>query len=192
MGRLGTFVVVGFTVLGIACGGSSSSGNDGGTGGTVGTGGVLGTGGGGGNGGSGGGTGSGSCNAPSCLNGLMTSCEPSGTCVSQMDMTTFASNTCYSNGVKELMAISASGMTMTVKKDSSTCYSVDVSATGVLTFKNGAGSPVATGTYDKNAGTTTVTCTGGQPVTLNASCDTADMGGAMTGGSDCTDGVCTP
>ena len=180
MRKLGMIVVLGVAGLAVACGGSSSTSGDSGAGGTAGGGGGTG-----GTAGAGGGT-SGTCNAPNCLASLYTSCEPSGTCVTQTDMTTFASNTCYSNGVKEVMTIAATGATITYKKGTSTCYSLESDATGAVKFKNASGSVIATGTYNSTTQATTVTCAGGSAVTLNADCTSA-------GSSDtCTDGVCTP
>lgn len=191
MRKLGMIVVLAVAGLAVACGGSSSasgdSGADGATQGTAGAGGSGGTAGAG--GGAGGGT-SGSCNAPSCLTSLYSSCEPSGTCVSQTDTTTFATNSCYSNGVKEIMTIALSGIAITYKKGTSTCYSINIDSTGAISFKNAAGSVVATGTYDSTTTATTVTCTGGQAVTVNSSCDSSTMGG--TSAPDCTQGTCTP
>lgn len=165
MRKLGMIVVLGVAGMAVACGGSSSSSVDSGAGGTL-----------------------GSCNAPSCLVSLYSSCQPSGTCVTQTDMTTFASNTCYSNGVKEIMTIAATGETFTVKNGTSTCYSFESDSTGAIKFKNGSGSVVATGTYNSATKVTTVTCTGGAAVTLNAACDSASSSST----ANCTDGTCTP
>jgi hypothetical protein len=125
--------------------------------------------------------------------------------VSQTDLTTGSTNICYSNGVKAIEALNINmstgsvTMTMTYKNGSSTCYSVDIgglTATGggtpTLTFKNASGSTVATGTVDSTTNAVTITCTGGQPVTLNSSCDTASYASAGTGTADCTTGTCAP
>ncbi len=202
MRTFGTFLGVGILAMTVGCGGSSSSSLDGGgatqgpsgdAGGALGgTGGVMG-----GNGGAGGGGGgsAGSCNYPSCLASLATSCQPSGTCVEQTDTTTFAINTCYSNGVKVITAVdltSGSG-TVTFKNGSTVCYTfaAGASATGAetLTIKNAAGTTIATGTTD-TAGNTTITCTGGSPVTLNSSCQ--DATGTASSTASCTTGTCTP
>jgi hypothetical protein len=78
---------------------------------------------------------------------------------------------------------------MTYKEGSTTCYSIlasHLSGMPTLTVKNASGQTIATGTSDT---TTTMTCTGGQPVVLNADCDSA-LGN--TSGFSCTDGTCTP
>ena len=184
MRTFGTFLTVGILALTAGCGGSSSTGIDGGGGAA-----------GGGGGGAGGGGGSaGTCNYPNCLASLATSCEPSGTCVEQSDTATFATNTCYSNGVKEISSLdmATGSATVTYKNGSTTCYSIAVGGalTGTsytLTFKNAAGATLATGTSDGT--TTTVTCTGGAPITLNSSCSAAS---AASSTSTCTTGPCTP
>jgi len=185
MRKLGMIVALGVAGLAVACGGSSSTSGDSGAGGTAG---------GGGTGGTGGGGALGSCNAPSCMTGLLSSCTPTGTCVAQSDLTTLSSNTCYSNGVKQIVSTSTTGtMTMTLKNGSSICYSMDIALTAqpsTVTFKNASGSVVATGTYDSTTQATTVTCTGGQAITLNSSCQS--IASAIGGGSTCTDGACTP
>jgi hypothetical protein len=188
MRTFGTFLAVGILALAAGCGGSSSTGIDGG-------GGAAGGGGGGAGGAGGGGGGSaGACNYPSCLASIATTCEPSGTCVDQTDATTLATNTCYSNGVKELLTfnLATGAVTVTYKNGSTTCYSIVAAGatTGTsytLTVKNAAGATIATGTSDGT--TTTVTCTGGAPVTLNSSCSAASAG---TSTSNCTTGTCTP
>ena len=191
MRTFGSYLAVGILVLAAGCGGSSSSNPDGGGGAVGGA-----AGGGGGVGGTGGGGASGSCNYPSCLANLATSCQPSGTCVEQTDTTTFASNVCYSNGVKVITALNltSGSATITFKKGSTTCYTFEagVSATGTeaLTIKNASGAVIATGTSDTTGSATTITCTGGAPVTLNASCQDATGTGSST--SSCTTGICTP
>ena len=189
MRTFGTFLLVGILALAAGCGGSSGVGDGG-----IPQGGMGGGGGMGGNGGAGGGGSSGSCNAPSCISSLLTSCQTSGTCVEQTDTTTFATNQCYSNGVKVLSSfdLTSGAATVTYKNGSTTCYSISVAGltgTATLTVKNASGQTIATGTTDVNTNATTITCTGGQAVTLNAACD------AVTGGSStttCTTGTCTP
>jgi hypothetical protein len=198
MRALGTSLAMGILALTVGCGDSSSSGKDGGTGGAggtigTGTGGTGGTG----TGGTGGAGASGSCNFPSCLTALFTAeCQPSGTCITQSDATGYTGNTCYSNGVKVIGTIDMASLSliMTYKNSKGVCYSMQVSedATtggGVFTFKNSSGTVVGSGTSDGT--TTTITCTGGQPVTLDSTCDTSSFD--PTAASDtCTKGTCTP
>lgn len=159
-----TFLAVGILGLAVGCGGSSSNST-------------------------------GACNYPSCLASLSTACAPSGTCVDQMDATTGLGNSCYSNGVKVLTTYDSTSQNIvaTIKNPGGTCYTFNVgmSAAGASTYayviKNASGQAVATGTRDA-AGTTIITCTAGQPVTLNSSCDTA----TLIANSNCTPGTCTP
>jgi len=222
MSKAGTVVTFGILVVAVGCGGSSGSGSEGGVGvgaggsvmGTMGNGGdsgvVVGKGGAGGvglgaggaggvalgSGGSGGSSSSpGSCNLPSCVASLATTCTPSGTCTSQTDATTFSSNTCYSNGVKVLTTLDLTAQTevVTYKNGSSVCYSFNVSgdATGATTFtlKNGSGQTIATGATDAN-NNFTITCPGGQPVTIDPNCDSPAPSG--TPATSCTVGTCSP
>jgi hypothetical protein len=206
MRKLGTLLALGLMTALVACGGGDGSDTDAGTplagNGGGGFGGVGGFGG----GGAGGGAGAGSCNYPSCLSGLATTCTPSGTCVAQTDLNTFATNVCYSNGVKAITAMNinaATGsmsMTVTYKNGSATCYSAEVggfSLTGstgnmTITFKNASGVAVATGVVDSTTNAVTVTCTGGQPITLDSSCDTGSYTSSATSDTSCTQGTCTP
>ena len=191
MGKLGLLSVLGVLALIVGCGSSTtgSNDNDAGTGGTGGVGATKGTGGTGTVGGSGS---TEPCNIPSCLADLMNNCAPSGTCVDQLDTTTFADNVCFSNGIKIITTVdtTTSVIVMTYKNGSSTCYTVELSGTTTsetIAVKNPSGSVVATGTGDTTS--TTFTCTGGQPVTLNPNCDST----ALTGDtSNCTAGTCTP
>ncbi len=165
MRTFGTFLAVGILGLAAGCGGSSSSNS------------------------------TGACNYPSCLASLDATCAPSGTCVDQMDATTGLGNSCYSNGVKVLTTydFTSQNIVATIKNAGGTCYTFNIgtSAAGDSTYayiiKNASGQTVATGTRDA-AGTTIITCTGGQPVTLNSSCDTA----TLIANSSCTPGTCTP
>ncbi len=188
-------------------GGLSSTGGGMGTGGVLGggTGGVLGGGSGGVlGGGSGGSTGSSTfipagCNVPSCFANLITSCAPSGSCVTQVDANTSLTNTCYANGVKEIESLDLSTLSFSIsfKKGSSVCWSMagDASSasTGAYALKDGSGNTVATISADAQ-NNTVITCTGQSPVTLSAACDTSSAtnpaGGTSTG--SCTQGTCTP
>jgi hypothetical protein len=202
MRTLGTFLAVGILALTVGCGGSNGTGMDGGGGaagafggpGGTGAGGVSNIGGSGGPG-AGGSTGTTGCNYPSCLASLATTCQPSGTCVQQTDLTTYASNTCYSNGVKLISSfdLTSGAIVVTFKNASGICYTFNIasSATGstsTYTIKNAAGQAIATGMSD-GAGNTIITCTGGQPVTLNANCDSST---GASSSANCTQGVCTP
>ena len=201
MRTIGTLLAVGILALAADCGGSSSTGVDGGGGAAGGGGGVAGGGGaaggaGGlsGNGGAVGGGGStGACNLPSCLNAMQT-CIPSGTCVEQANATTGATNDCYSNGVKVISAIDASlNITSTVKNGATTCFSMSGSFSalltgGGLTLKNGSGATIGILSSDATTGATTITCTGASaPVILNDACN---LGSSAS--SSCTTGTCTP
>src|SRR5450631_1002155 len=196
MRKLGMIVVLGVAGLAVACGGSSSSGSDSGAGtqGIDSNGGAAGAAGGLATGGTSGGGASGSCTMPTCLSTALTGCEPSGTCVQQSSTTSFNTNTCYSNGVKVITAVDLStyAVTVTFKNATKTCLTM--SGTGAatsttLTMKNGSGTTIGTMTEDTSASAsvTTVTCTGGQPVTLDSSCDFGTSSGAS---SSCTDGAC--
>ncbi len=76
-----------------------------------------------------------------------------------------------------------------------TCLTMSgpVSATGptTLTMKDGSGKAIGTLSFDTAAGTTTVTCTGGQPVVVDSSCNLGTSAGDSTT-STCTTGACTP
>jgi len=173
-------------------GGLRAINGTGGLGTTNGTGGLGTTNGTGGSGTTGGNGSTGTCNIPSCIATLMNACVPSGTCVDQTDLTTYSSNDCFANGVKIITSVDMTtlAIVMTYKNGSSTCYSVEATGTtttAALTIKNASGTVVATGTEDTTS--TTLTCTGGQPVTLDANCDST----ALTGDtSNCTTGTCTP
>jgi hypothetical protein len=202
MRTFSTLLAVGILALAAGCGGSSSSGIDGGGGtagafgapGGTGAGGISGNGGAGVAGAGGGGV-SGSCNMPSCLANLPTTCTPSGTCVEQT--TTTGTNDCYSNGVKVITTIDLStfNSTETFKNGSTTCYSIAVSGllTGTPTFtlKNAAGATIGTGTEDATTNAVTFTCTGQSPVVLNSSCDTSSFAGSSAGSCN-TPGTCSP
>ncbi len=192
MCTFGNISLIGALALIVGCSSSSSSGaagtggysSNGGTGSTVGgTGTTL-----------GGNASTGNCNMPSCVMTLMSSCVPSGTCTSQLDMATFNTSMCFSNGVKVGMVIdmTSGAATMTFKNGTTTCYSIletaDASGNGQLTFKNASGATVATGTRDANRNVTTITCPGGQPVTLNSDCSSPVPSSDTT---TCTNGTCT-
>jgi hypothetical protein len=62
-----------------------------------------------------------------------------------------------------------------------------MTGSSTLTIKDGSGKTIGTTTTD-SAGNTTVTCTGGQPVTLDSGCDLA----GSSSSDNCTAGTCTP
>jgi hypothetical protein len=192
MRKLGMIVVLGVAGLVVACG-SSSSGSDSGAGGAAGASASGGAAGGLATGGTAGGGTSGSCNMPTCLSTALTGCEPSGTCVQQSSTTSFDTNNCYSNGVKVITTVDLStyAVSVTFKSPTKTCLTMsgtgDLSGKTTLTMKNSSGTTIGTLSEDTAASVTTVTCTGGQPVTLDPSCD---FGTSSDAG--CTDGACAP
>lgn len=209
-----TLIIASACLLTVSCGSSddNSGHNSGNVGGNAGIGGNAGTGGNanvGGNGSVGGNAnvggnastggsaannGTGNCNVPSCLSTYASTCVPSGTCVTQLDLQTFASNTCYSNGIKFITTVdlTTNSVISTIKNGSIVCYSifVDGTDTGVMTLKNASGATVATLSSDA-AGNDVVTCTGEQPVVLDSSCANESPIGS-TDTTECTDGTCAP
>ncbi len=188
MRTFGVLVGVGLFALVVGCGSNSTSSGGGGQGGATGLGGSGGSATG--TGGSGGGT---ACTLPSCMSGFA-NCMPSGTCVQQLNLSTYLTNYCYSNGVKMIWSLDATTRApmLTFKQNSSVCFSI-VSPTGTDTafaVKDASGQAIGTVTVD-NSGNTTVTCNGGTPVAIPAGCNFVD---AFTGGgstSSCTDGACS-
>ena len=138
----------------------------------------------GGSGGSGG-----SCNYPPCLARLIIGCEPAGACVQQMDPDTFATVTCYANGVKTIATVdvfsSPAAVKVTFTKNGTTCFSL-TGTTADLTnptyvLLDPLGRSVGTMTTD-SLDRTVVTCNGSAPVILDSSCDIES--------ETCTDGIC--
>jgi hypothetical protein len=122
-----------------------------------------------------------------------------GACMSQMMGT--ESRQCYANGYKQVTSISLmgamAGLTITAYKPPGTaiCYTASAplggaAGTVMLTYRNPAGTPVATLT--SMGAVTTITCTGQAPVVL----DTTGCGAQnpammmMMPGAGCTAGVC--
>jgi hypothetical protein len=183
-------------VLALGCGGGSGPGDGGlilrGSGGT----------------GGGGGVGGGSGCAIACLAtlaNLVDACPTTGTCT-QQEVSSTVINVCYDNGVKMNGTLTSNSttslaMSINVKNGSSPCYGLAVSESSAgditMTFKTTAGSIVATLGVSA-AGTTTVTCPGGQATaidaTVQASCASA-LGSANSAGggttSSCSVGTCT-
>ena len=141
-------------------------------------------------------TGGDSCNYPSCFAKLITTCVPAGTCVQQSGGTTFATNTCYSNGVKMISSIDTNSLitSVTFKNGGTTCYAVDVteSLPTTMTFKNVSGNTIAIMTVDATTNVATVTCPGGQAVSLDATCAGTGYGGGSSTSTTCTPGLCMP
>ena len=144
--------------------------------------------------------GSATCILPSCLQYLATDCVESGTCATQTDLSTESYNTCYANGVKEIVDhnVSTDIRTMTVKKGSSTCFStvfdgnaVYSGAGGSITIKDGSGKTVATARYDDAISYYLITCTGAQEVATDPSCLDVWPTSILTT-SKCEEGGCTP
>lgn len=187
----------------LGCGGSETSSNGNG-GGASGTGGAIGSGGSTANP-TGGSMVPEGCNLPPCLATVMEGCAPSGTCVEQSSGF-FDSNTCYSNGVKEItkmnlnMATGTGDVSVTYKKNNAVCYSFNMPMTASTTnatiqIKNGAGTTIATIEANSTTDKSTITCTGGQPVVLNDKCDKSmlpDVSGSTDTTDSCTPGTCTP
>jgi hypothetical protein len=161
---------------------------------------------------SGGGTGGssiplvGACANLTCLNplaDLMATCQTGATdtCTESMTIgTSIVMNECYSSGVKMQvrMGMDMASMTMTVKRGSSVCYSMVVSGlTGnvmTIAVKDNSGTTVGTITEDSTTSHETVTCPGGTPTVVDATCGSNPggiSGSSLPGGSNCTDGFCT-
>ena len=139
------------------------------------------------------------CVLPDCLKNLGADCVESGSCAMQADLITGSSNTCYDNGVVEIMIhdVDTDDRTLTVKKDGSVCFSTafngnDVYTTlGSITVNDASGTTVASVKYDDSGTFFLVTCTGAQQVPLDPSCgDVWPVSGLM--GSHCEEGGCTP
>jgi hypothetical protein len=133
---------------------------------------------------------------------LLASCQVGATdpCTQQLTMSTsIVVNDCYSNGVKMRASadMSMSSMTMTVKSGSSVCYTLVVggltgSATTIV-VKDPSEATVGTIDQDSSGSVETVTCPGGTPTVVAATCGSAPSTGtgAMPGsGATCSSGVC--
>jgi hypothetical protein len=178
---------IGFALAsGVAACGSSSSSGTGGTGGAAGgggsVGGTKGTAGSPGTGGTGGGAVS--CgDLPACVASVVAPCPLASTsCVVAASGAGNVSthDICFGNGVKAVNAITndpntgAGSTSISVTKSGVVCYTLDgtfnsqdpVTTPRLLSFKNASGVEVATFATDISIfpNTTTVTCTGGQPV----------------------------
>ena len=204
MRNLGILVSASLVTFALACGSGGGSGtpaaggsNGGGTG-TTPTGGN--SGGASGTTPTGGGNGSATCSLPSCLKYLAVDCVESGACTTQTDLNTTSYNTCYANGIKEIVVhdVSTDYRTMTVKKGSSTCFStgfdgnaVYSGAGGIITVMDASGATVATARYDDNITFYYITCTGAAEVATDPSCLHVYPTSILTT-SGCDEGGCTP
>jgi hypothetical protein len=202
--RHGPCVVL-LLIVAIGCGSNGTKGTDGGGGG----------------GASGGGGGAPAiCASFACLQtvqDLMTGCVGGGACVSQNDLvsTPMTLARCYDNGVKTLITITTttdssnytSATTTKVKKGANLCYTrnnttvtpmqADAGAfvSMDITTLDSSGTLVATAHVDANA-VTTVTCPGGAPTVLPASCGVSPLviSGSFfvdASGPACTSGTCS-
>ncbi|MGB8296335.1 MAG: hypothetical protein WCG85_12985 [Polyangia bacterium] len=142
------------------------------------------------------------------LNDLLSTCQvgASEACTVQVTMSPefFDVNDCYASGVKMQVSQGSMGpgmssMTLTtVKRGSSVCYSIEVDGPygyGILTtvvVKDGAGTPVATLSENSTASVSTVTCPGGTPTVVDATCgnNSGNLGSTIPTGSNCTPGLC--
>ena len=175
-----------------ACGSSSSSGTGGSGGGTGATGGASGAAGGAtGMGGTTGTAGSGAGGAPSCgdlpdcVASLVAACPlASSSCLiaASASGNVNTEKICFGNGVKVVHSVTydpnteVGSISNSVTKNGAVCYTLDgtfnsgdpATTPQVLSFKNAAGTEVATFSSDTTTypNPTTVTCTGGQPVMI--------------------------
>jgi hypothetical protein len=141
----------------------------------------------------------GSCSLPSCLQSLGSGCVETGTCTTQSDSATGSSNTCYTNGVKEINVhdVSTDDRTLTVKNGGSTCFSTtfngnDVyNGAGDITVMDASGAVVASVAIDYVGRFYVVTCTGGEAVNLDDSCSRVWPVSKLMG-SHCDEGTCAP
>ena len=211
-GSTGVFVIGGATSSGGATGITIDTTNS--AGGTSSTGGLFpmagsfsegGTG--------GGGTGgssiplTGNCANLTCLNplnDLLSACQVGAgeACTRQNTMIpAIVINDCYASGVKmhASMGMDMSSATITVKNGSSICYSLlmtgilgGVSDVSTLVFRNSSGATVATIAVNNTTSVSTVTCPGGTPTVVDATCgnNSGNLGSAIPTGSNCTPGLC--
>lgn len=187
--RVRVFVLVGILPVAIACGSSrlgdggpptgvSSGSSEGGLGGDGGS----------------------ACVLPSCLENLAPSCVGTGTCATMTNLVTDNYNTCFPNGVIESAVIdqTSGNTTLTIKQNTTTCFSTTFnyvkawSGTGSIAVVDASGNAVASVRMDANDNLRNhVTCTGGQDVSLDLSCQNVWPISALTG-SKCNEGGCTP
>ena len=148
-------------------------------------------------GGSGGGNGTSSCPLPSCLDQLAPDCVESGDCTTRTNLESGSWNTCFTNGIKEIVVNdNATGnKTMTMKNGAATCFATAFNQGTVLdgstaiTVQSASGTNIASVKYDPTNSVYKVTCTGGQEVTLDSSCSSVWPVSALMG-SGCDEGGC--
>jgi len=147
-----------------------------------------------------GGDGGSACVLPSCLKNLAPSCVGTGTCATMTNLDTDNYNTCFPNGVIESAVIdqTSGNTTLTIKQNTTTCFSTTFnyvkawSGTGSIAVVDASGNAVASVRMDANDNLRNhVTCTGGQDVSLDLSCQNVWPISALTG-SKCNEGGCTP
>jgi len=142
----------------------------------------------------------GACANLTCLNPLndvMAACDTSTaqTCTQQTTMgLSMVENSCYSNGVKTQMLVSPdlSAITATYKSGSSVCYSMDIGgisgAVTTVVVKDSSGTTIATIVADSTTGADSVTCPGGTPTVVDASCGT--IGATSSTSPTCATSIC--
>jgi len=132
------------------------------------------------------------------MKNLGTGCVEGGSCTTQTNLETGSWNTCYDNGIKEIVVndVNTDDKSLTVKNGSSTCFSTafngnDVyTCMGAIKVMDASGAAVASVVLDCSGTFYKVTCTGGQEVALDPSCATSWPLSALMG-SGCEEGGCT-
>jgi hypothetical protein len=182
-------------------------GSVGGSGGRGGSGGSGGSGSGGGRGGTGGSV---DLKLPDCVQALVASCQPGGTCVSELTDGAAWSQLCFSSGVRattegDFVGSGGSKVISVSKADGTPCYSFQTTLIGgelyQYVWKDAAGQVVATGSEGPfSTPTAQLTCAvGGQTTTCNGSivnptgacCSVSLLGNTTCGGTPaCTTGRC--
>lgn len=132
---------------------------------------------------------------PACLRDFGTACVPSGTCVYQMNQSTYVTTLCWQNGVQETLDPMGS-VQITVRNGGKVCYSLATDSTGALLLQDGSGASTASLLQDSANNTFTVTCTGGQPTVVDAACagnsPVLTLASAASGNNCTTAGSCSP
>jgi hypothetical protein len=141
------------------------------------------------------------------LNDLLSACQVGANeaCTQQNTMTPATSmiviNDCYASGVKmhASMGMDMSSATITVKNGSSICYSLlmtgilsGVSDVSTLVFRNSSGATVATIAVNNTTSVEMVTCPGGTPTVVDATCgnSSGNLSSTIPNGLNCTPGYC--
>jgi hypothetical protein len=128
----------------------------------------------------------GSCVLPSCLTALGANCIPNGPCSQAENVVTGDTYSCYPNGVKQSDVFDPNGgdIVITVENSNGTCYLLHYDVNDInseipttVTVTNGADAGFPTAVINMNVAadgvTWSVTCAGGEPVTLDPSCANA-------------------